>query len=849
VSTKTGFLRRVAGRRRAQRKSFLILSLVVFYSLHAAFADAADPGQETAAADQSLGFVKKFCIDCHGNGTEEGERTFDTFGLPIRTVDQLITADEIIDQLTLKLMPPPEASQPSEKQRIATIETLRRGIGDVRETLESSGGRTVMRRLSNREYENTLATLFNRRVDTLGLTATFPKDGTTDHIDTIGDTLITSGFLMDEYFQAGSRLVDLRLGKPDTPEKTWHFTENFKQYEELAGSHKSVLKNKFLCLYEQPNTDTRQGGYAHIEDFLAGVPVSGLYEIQCLTQALHRDTHYDPKIFRIDFSEPFQIGIVPGDVTKGHIHYPQPVEPVLATATVPDHQPEWLTFQVWLEAGQTPRFIFPNGPYESRASVIETNRRYKDEFKNPKEGVSRATLLREGALPHIRIGEVKIRGPLPEPGGSKEEQAVFGSTGFNPASATEQVAAFAKKAYRRPLSDDDTRRIHDFYGKLIAQQMPPREAALSTVKMILCSPSFLYLSEITQESETRLQPHDLATRLSYALWAAPPDSELFQSATGNLLETTPQITQHIERLLNDPRSLAFVTGFLDSWLNLRDLGDQPPPRKSANSFYAENLPHSMKRETQLVFQDMLERNASMMEFLDSDYTFVDKPLAKLYQLPILNTIRQSDGFQWVDLRENERRGGLLGMASVLTVSANGVDTSPVTRGAWILENILGTKPPPPPDEVPSIDADVSAAKTIREKLAIHSADQACNLCHRNIDPLGFPLEHFGPIGRWRSKYPATKGKSGRLPIDPSGELTTGEAFAGFAEFKRVLIKYRGDTFARSLIESLLAYSTGRKMERMDQYEIDDILSRVKADNYGLRTAVTEVLSSNIFRSR
>lgn len=849
MSTETRFLRCVAGYRRAQRKSTLILSLVVFFSLHAAFADAADPDQEPAAADQILGFVKKFCIDCHGNGTEEGERTFDTFGLPIRTVDQLITADEIIDQLTLKLMPPPDASQPSENVRIATIETLRRGIADARETLESSGGRTVMRRLSNREYENTLATLFNRRVDTLGLTATFPKDGTTDHIDTIGDTLITSGFLMDEYFQAASRLVDLRLGKPSTPEKTWHFTENFKQYEELAGSHKSVLQNKFLCLYEQPNTDTRQGGYAHIEDFLAGVPVSGLYEIQCLSQALHRDTHYDPKIFRIDFSEPFQIAVVPGDVTKGHIHYPQPVEPVLATATVPDHQPEWLTFQVWLEAGQTPRFIFPNGPYESRASVIETNRRYKDEFKNPKEGVSRATLLREGALPHIRIGEIKIRGPLPEPGGSTEEQAVFGATGFNPASATEQITAFAKRAYRRPLSDDDTRRIRDFYENLIAQQMPPREAALATVKMILCSPSFLYLSEITEESETRLQPHDLATRLSYALWAAPPDSELFQSATKKLLETTPQITEHIERLLNDLRSSAFVTGFLDSWLNLRDLGDQPPPRKSANSFYAENLPHSMKRETQLVFQDMLERNASIMEFLDSDYTFVDKPLAKLYQLPILNTIRQSDGFQWVDLRENERRGGLLGMASVLTVSANGVDTSPVTRGAWILENILGTTPPPPPDEVPSIDADVSNAKTIREKLAIHSADQACNLCHRKIDPLGFPLEHFGPIGRWRSKYPATKNKSGRLPIDPSGELTTGEAFAGFAEFKRVLIKYRGDTFARSLIESLLAYSTGRKMERMDQYEIDEILSRVKADNYGLRTAVTQVLCSNIFRSR
>ncbi len=825
------------------------LAVCVLTCMHPALADESARDGNAAGKVQAGRFIQQFCSDCHGNGTEEGERTFDNFTLPLKTVDQLITADEIIDQLTLKLMPPPDASQPSAEERIAILNMLRKGIADAREAFESSGGRTVMRRLSNREYENTLASLFNRRVDTLGLTANFPKDGTTNHIDTIGDSLVTSGFLMDEYFQAASRLVDLRLGTPATAETTWHFTENFKQYEELAGSHQSVLKNRFLCLYEQPNTDTRQGGYGHIEDFLEGVPVSGLYEIQCLTQAMHRDTHYDPKIFRIDFSEPFQIGIVPGDITKGHIHYPQPIEPVLATATVPDHQPEWLTFQVWLEAGQTPRFIFPNGPYESRASVIETNRRYKEEFKDPKEGVSRATLLREGALPHIRIGEIKIRGPLAEPGGSREELAVFGSSGFKPDRAKGQLTEFARKAYRRPLTDTDTQRIHQFFDKLVAQEMPPRDAALSTVKMILCSPSFLYFSEITEESETTLHPHDLATRLSYALWAAPPDKQLFQNANDNALKTKRQITEQIERLLNDPRSTAFVSGFLDSWLNLRDLGDQPPPRKTANSFYAENLPRSMKRETQLVFQDVLERNGSIMEFLDSDYTFVDKPLAKLYQLPILDTIRQSDGFQWVDLSENQRRGGLLGMASVLTVSANGVDTSPVTRGAWILENILGTTPPPPPDEVPSIDADVSNATTIREKLAIHREDQACNLCHRNIDPLGFPLEHFDPIGRWRSKYPGSKREPKRLPIDPSGKLTTGEKFANFAEFKNVLIKSRGDTFARSLIESLLAYSTGRKMERLDQYEIDDILKRVKTDNYGLRTAVTEVLCSDIFRSR
>ncbi len=799
---------------------------------------------------QTVGkFISTFCADCHGKEVQEGERNLELFTLPIKTVAQLITADEIIDQLTLKLMPPSDASQPDDQQRVKLITQLREAIAEARGRFDSTGGRTVIRRLSNREYENTVAALLNRRVDTLGLTADFPKDGTSNHIDTIGETLVTSGFLLDKYFQAASRMVDLRLGKPPTKEKQWHFTKNFKQYEELAGSHKSVFNYEFLCLYEQPNTDTRQGGYGHIEDFLEGVPVSGLYEIEVNAQAFHRDTHYDPKIFRIDFSEPFQIGVVPGDATKGHIHYPQSIEPLLGKAIVPDDKPEWLSFRIWLEAGQTPRFIFPNGPYESRASVIETNRRYKDEFKNFKIGVSRAALLREGALPHIRIGEIKIRGPIAEPDGSKEELAVFGKSGFQADQASQQLREFARKAFRRPLTDSDRQRIERFHKGLLAKDMAAKDAALATVKMILCSPSFLYFSEITDDADATLQPHDLATRLSYTLWAAPPDQHLHEEANNERLQTKPQLISQIERLLKDPRSDAFTSGFLDSWLNLRDLGNQPPPRKTANEFYAEDLPRSMKRETQLFFRNLLEQNGSIMNFLNAEYTFVDKQLAKLYQLPARETLRQSDGFQRVDLTDSQRRGGLLGMASVLTVSANGVDTSPVTRGAWILENLLGTPSPPPPDEVPSIDSNVSGATTIREKLSIHRKDEACNICHRNIDPLGFPLENFDPIGRWRSKYSASKGRKSRSPIDPSGQLTTGESYANFAEFKRVLAEARGDVFARSLIESLLAYSTGRNMERLDQYEIDDILARVKTNHYGLRTAVIEVLTSKIFRSR
>ncbi|HCS51173.1 DUF1592 domain-containing protein [Rubinisphaera sp.] len=805
------------------------------------FAAETDPKDNDFVAS----FLKKHCLDCHNTSTSEGERNFESFVLPIQSLEHLITADEIIDQVTLRKMPPDDAVQPSDEHRVLLVTALRDRIQEARSQFESSGSRTVMRRLSNREYENTLAVLFDRRVDTLGLTADFPKENTSQHMDNIGEALVTSGFLLDQYFEAATRLVETRLGKPEIKTQSWHFTDNFKQYEELSNSHRSVFNYEFLCLYEQPNTDTRQGGYGHIEDFLKGVPVSGLYDIEVNAQAMHRDTHYDPKIFRIDFSEPFQLAVVPGDVTKGHIHYPQAIEPILASAIVPDDQPEWLTFRVWLEAGQTPRFIFPNGPYESRASVIETNKRYKDEFEKPQDGVSRTTLLREGKLPHIKIGEIKVHGPIVEPGGSKEEIAVFGSEGFQEDLAIQQLFAFAKRAYRRPLNESDQQRIEALYEKRLFEQATPRQAALDTLKMILCSPSFLYLSEITPEEESKLHPYDLASRLSYALWTTPPDDELFAAAESGRLTETEELKKQVRRLLSDPRSEEFINGFLDSWLNLRAIGDLPPPRKEAWEYYAQILPDSMKQEARLFFRALLDENGSVADFLDSDYTFVDKKLANLYQLPEKDTLRLEDGFQRVSLTDNKKRGGLLGMAGVLTVSANGVDTSPVTRGVWVLENILGTSPPPPPDEVPAFDADVSGAKTIREKLAIHSSDHTCYVCHRNIDPHGHALESFDPIGRWRDKYAGSKSPK----VDPTGKFPSGEKFEDFDSFKKVLLETRLDLFTRSLIEKLLTYSTGRHMERSDQFEIEDILERVKADHYGLQTIVIEVLTSNTFRSR
>lgn len=801
-------------------------------------------------AKQVEQFLSRYCLECHAADVQKGDRSFEKFTLPLKTLPEVIEARDIIDQLTLREMPPKKADQPTDEERLAAIRALREGTAAAQATLQSTGSRTVLRRLSNREYENTLATLFGRRVDTLGLTADFPKEKTARHLDTIGQSLVTSGFLVDQYFQAANRLVETRLGKPATAPQTWRFNKNFVQYEELTGSHKSAFNFRYLNLYEQPNTDTRQGGYGHIEDFRQGVPVSGLYDLEVEAAALHRDTHYDHAIFGIDFSEPFILGVVPGDITKGHIHYPQSIEPLLASSVVPDNTPTRLKFRVWLEAGQTPRFIFPNGPYESRASVVTINKRYEKEFSTPvgSSGVGRAHILREGKLPHIRISEIVVQGPVAEPAGGAEEVAVFGPEGFQPDRAKEQLFAFATKAYRRPLQDADRAPIRKLYEQRLAEKASPRQAALDAVKLILCSPSFLYLSEVTQENDRRLKPHDLATRLAYALWATTPDEALLASATAGKLTDDAELKKQIDRLLADDRLEGFVDGFLDSWLNLRDLGGMPPPRETNRAYYAEDLPTSMKTEARLFFRDMLKENRPVDQFLRAEHCFVDKKLAKLYDLPAQKTLRLADGFQKVSLKDDKHRGGLLGMAAVLTVSANGVETSPVTRGAWVSENILGIKPPPPPDVVPAIEPDVSGTTTIRERLAKHSTDRACAECHRKIDPLGFSLESFDAVGRWRVNY--AKPKKGPAPkIDTSGEFASGETYQDFAGFRDILHERREEMFTRHLIRSLLAYSTGRLMEPADEFAVDRIHEKVRKQGLGLRTLVVECLTSDVFRSR
>jgi hypothetical protein len=808
-----------------------------------------------AAPDPPKIFLEQHCYRCHGPKKQKGKRRLDTLEFPISTQLGAIQVQDIIDQLNLGEMPPEDELQPSVEERAAIVEELTIRLQTAREKLRAQHGQTQLRRLNRREYTNTLQELFQLDLRTFDPTRNFPRDNLAGNLDNIGDTLVTSGYLLDQYIEAADTVVEKALGMTEKPEeKSWHFKGNFDQGQELSYSHKNVYNFRYLCVYEVPNTVNHEGGYAAISEFKEGVHADGDYEIRILAHAMHRDTPYDPSIFDMDFEEPFRLGVVPGDHSVGLLHHPQPIEPQLAETVIQDGDPQWYSLHIRLEKGQTPRFIFPNGMANCRQAFSRIASQYKsqwpegDPYDKPSIVQARRIVLQHGKMPHIRIHEVNIRGPIYEGWPPAIHKQILGERGFREENITQILQNFASQAFRRPATELEIEQLLQVVQSRRASGHSPLRATLDAIKAALCSPAFLYLSEIqhiNSEKKDHLSPHDLASRLSYFLWSTMPDPNLRELADNGKILDKSVLASELDRLLDDPKATNFHTDFTDAWLNLRALGDMPPDRTAFRSYYSKNLQSAMKRETQLFFAHLIQEDRPASDIIDSDYTFANKPLAQLYKFKEEIPPAKAHQFRKVNFK-NPNRGGLLGMGSVLTISANGIETSPVTRGVWLLQNFLGTPPPQPPDNVPPIDPDVRGTASIRDQLRKHRELPTCYNCHAKIDPPGFALENFDPIGQWRTNYPAPK-KGKPIKIDPSGTTSDGEEFANIVQFKKLLAS-KDDLVVRHLATKLLSYATGRQIEALDRPELDELLAQSAQNGHHVRQLLHFIVQSEIFRN-
>ncbi len=424
----------------------------------------------------------------------------------------------------------------------------------------------------------------------------------------------------------------------------------------------------------------------------------------------------------------------------------------------------------------------------------------------------------------------------------ESRKRIFTVATQNEESARQILERFASRAYRRPIREDELRRLLRFV-EMADKNRDSFETGIGlALQAVLVSPHFLFRVEMDRRPADRaairsIGDFELASRLSYFLWSSMPDDELFELARKKTLHEPEVLEKQVRRMLNDPRSRALVDNFAGQWLQLRNLKDFKPDPDLFPAF-DDKLRAAMLKETELFFESIVREDRSILDFIDADYTFVNERLAKHYGL---SGVKGAE-FRRVSLTGTPR-GGILTQAAVLAVTSNPTRTSPVKRGKWILENILGTPQPPPPDGVEELKEDKAAAESgsLRQRLEQHRANPNCATCHQRMDPLGFGFENFDAIGAWRSR-------DGKFAIDSTGTLPGGQSFAGPAQLRGIL-KTRKDAFARCLTEKLLTYALGRGVERYDRCAVDDIVTSAGKDNYKFSRLVIDIVKSDPFLKR
>jgi hypothetical protein len=844
----------------------------------------AEQGKPVSLSETARAFVSERCMDCHDDATRKGDVSLESLGDSVTDV----TATgwlRALEQIERGTMPPPKKQQPAASDRHAVVLELEGTLASFAQS-KPTHETAVLRRLNRTEYRRTLEDLLQLDLSRRDPTTEFPDDNRSHGFASDGGKLVTSSYLMRHYLTAAKDVVGRAVHFEPQPEtRTWSLSPPF---DRTSLGHRYSERDWYAKHLRQPQpyqTLEDRGSTVPLEDLRDGVPVAGWYSIRVLAEAKFRYADMDPKKMfggtaLIDPNQPHRlamtlstlVGVDPAnkDAVRDALigSYGDVVSTdgrAIAIWDVPDDVPTWLECRVWLEAGQFPQFSFPNGPSNGNYRITNFVKDNKYTLLDKKQLAAYEEANQGGdwghliffETPRIRLHKAEVKGPLHEQWPPASHRAIFGDEPYVSANADEVLRVFAERAWRRPVPNADVEPIVKLVrtAEKAATEAgaTPEQAAQSAitqgVRAVLCAPEFLY----REERSSKLDGHEIASRLSYFLWSSLPDEKLMASAAAGDLATPEARRKEAERMLADGRSYTFVREFLDGWLAMRKLGSMKPQGGGFNIYFDDNLEPAMRTESRLFFKHLLQTNGPIADFLDSDYTFVNRALAKHYGIdwkaaepslgkPVEGLSRDdlqpdgagdspSQGFAKVKLTD-KRRGGLLGQASVLTLTANGVDTSPVIRGTWLLENILGAPPSPPPPNVPVIEPDIRGATTLRQRLEKHRENAACAGCHRQIDPPGFALESFDAIGRWRGHYMVN---SKPLPVDPSGEFN-GHEFKDIIGFKQALLQ-RQPQFARCLVEKLLIHALGRELTAADRPAIRRIVEQAAADGYRLRDLV------------
>ena len=819
-------------------------------------------------------FVAEHCVKCHGPDKQKSDLRFDTLGFDFQDEDVAWQWLDAIDMLTIGDMPPKEETQPSAEAVDALTAWLDQRMQSVRKApRENTTPR--LRRMNSYEYHYTIRDLLGINIESFNPTASFPRDDRHHGFNNLGEHLVLSNYLFEQYLQAAAESIDKVAditAKPQ-PFAVTIEPDNVQVTFGTPGDHNAHLENPYYHHkafdYYMVNVGGQFIDMGHGDRKLQrlhspqfeGVPATGYYDITVKAEAVGRINPYDPEILGVDPEEPIQMRIIANNPAVGDTAYGYNVSNrILANFDLRDDRPKNYRVRVWLDKGYTVALRYPNGPQKFIAEGRKILDRYhpetkvsnyRDEFslEAPPGEVPEKWFSEVYQGPRIRFYSMKIeRAPVRRwPPANYRSLFKTKTAKIDPDKVPQIIESFTQKAFRRPLVPGETDRYEELYAQLVSKNDDPKEALKGTLSAILSSPDFLYIQSTPAVaspvgySDIDPEQYALASRLSYFLWSSMPDQKLLNAARRGNLHREDVIKQQTKRMLKDAKSDAFARHFTDSWLELHKLGTAPPDAKKFKNYSVRNLEPQMRQETQLFLQYILNQNRDVAEFIDSDYTFLTEDLAKHYGIP---DIEGSD-FRRVTLPENSIRGGLMGHASILTATANGIETSPVVRGVWVLENILGTPPSPPPPNIDPIEPDTRGASTIRERLIKHQNVATCADCHVKIDPPGFALEAFNPVGEFRSFYQDDRGKN-TLEIDTRVTLHSGESVADLRELRTTLRQTRKDQFLLGLSRKALTYALGRELLLSDRSSLDHIVEETTNAGYGFQDLILEVVSSKSF---
>jgi hypothetical protein len=742
--------------------------------------------------------LQQYCYDCHDAGKASGELVLDDLD-PANPTTHPDIWEKVIRKLRHRQMPPPGKPRPDESTYGTLTAYLEAPLDRAAREAPNPGRTDAMRRLSRNEYQNAIRDVLALDVDATSL---LPNEDASHGFDNV--TLGTlSPTLLDRYISAAQKISRLAVGSSRMQPQcdVIRIRPDLTQEEHVEGLP----------------IGTRGGALVRYT-----FPQDGEYEIEI---RLARDRNEMVE----GLGGPHQVELL---LDRQRLN-------VFAVAPPTDREDHSR-----VDEHLKIRVPVPAGPHNLGVTFIEDNSALLETKRQPFQ--AHFNMHR-----HPRIApavfQISITGPY-ESRGAGDTPSRARIFECRPMNASEEedcarriLSSLTRRAYRRPISNDDLDRLLGFYRE--GRQEKDFDAGIeNALTAILVSPEFLFRIELKPDDASPVTAHrirdiELATRLSFFLWSSIPDDALFDAAVKGELQQPEMLNTQVRRMLADPRSISLVKNFAGQWLYLNNLDSIVPDLRVFPDF-DDNLRQAFRQETELFVESVLREDRSVLDLIDADYTFLNERLAKHYGVPNVFGSR----FRRVSLDDASNRGGLLRHGSILTVTSYATRTSPVIRGKWILENFLGTPPPPPPPNVPVLeDTMVLASLPMRERLQQHRVNPVCASCHNSIDPSGFALENFDAVGRWRDFQDGAR-------IDVSGGLPDGSTCTGVAGLEKALLE-RPELFVTTLSEKLLTFALGRGIEYYDAPAVRKIVRDAQAENFRFSSLILGIVKSVPFQMR